>query len=158
MLHSGCVKLHQKFRDFVGLPMGLLREESPKNRMNTGLFGSRSGEVRPEGCTSCSPVQQALILPYYGFYGSASAEPFLFSRSFPANWGARLRISGGCPGGASRMRISNNCSSIAWAAEPPQRCSPVQQVQQRRPPPAAETGRSCWGRGQQDMRPAQGPK
>ena len=24
--------------------------------------------------------------------------------------------------------------------------------------PAAETGRSCWGRGQQDMRPAQGPK
>ena len=158
MLHSGCVKLHQKFRDFVGLPMGLLREESPKNRMNTGLFGSRSGEVRSEGCTSCSPVQQALILPYYGFYGSASAEPFLFNRSFPANWGARLRISGGCPGGASRMRISNNCSSIAWAAEPPQRCSPVQQVQQRRPPPAAETGRSCWGRGQQDMRPAQGPK
>lgn len=44
MLHSGCVKLHQKFLDFVGLPMGLLREESPKNRMNTGLFGSRSGE------------------------------------------------------------------------------------------------------------------
>ena len=44
MLHSGCVKLHQKFRDFVGLPMGLLREESPKNRMNTGLFGSRIGE------------------------------------------------------------------------------------------------------------------
>jgi len=24
--------------------MGLLREESPKNRMNTGLFGSSSGE------------------------------------------------------------------------------------------------------------------
>ena len=44
MLHSGYVKLHQKFRDFVGLLMGLLREESPKNRMNTGLFGSRSGE------------------------------------------------------------------------------------------------------------------
>ena len=34
MLHLGCVKLHQKFRDFVGLPMGLLREGSPKNRMN----------------------------------------------------------------------------------------------------------------------------
>ena len=44
MLHSGCVKLHQKFRDFVGLPMGLLREEIPKNRMNPGLFGSRIGE------------------------------------------------------------------------------------------------------------------
>ena len=44
MLHSGCVKRHQKFRDFVGLPVGLLREGSPKTRMNTGLFGSRSGE------------------------------------------------------------------------------------------------------------------
>ena len=44
MLHSGCVKLYQKIRDFVGLPMGLLREESPKTRMNTGLFGSKAGE------------------------------------------------------------------------------------------------------------------
>ena len=30
MQHSGCVKLHQKFPDFVGLPMGLLREEAGK--------------------------------------------------------------------------------------------------------------------------------
>ena len=30
------------------------------------------------------------------FYGSASAEPF-FAAPFPENWGARLRISGGCP-------------------------------------------------------------
>ena len=44
MLHSGCVKLYQKFLVFVGLPMGLLREESPKTRMNTGLFGSKAGE------------------------------------------------------------------------------------------------------------------
>ena len=44
MQHSGCVKLHQKFRDFVSLPMGLLREESLKTRMNPGLFGSRIGE------------------------------------------------------------------------------------------------------------------
>lgn len=44
MLHSGCVKLHQKFLDFVGLPMGLLREKSPKTRINTGLFGPRIGE------------------------------------------------------------------------------------------------------------------
>ena len=29
-------------------------------------------------------------------------------------------------------------------------------VQQRRPPPVAETGRSCWGSGQQDARAAQG--
>ena len=26
----------------------------------------------------------------------------------------------------------------------------MRKVQQRRPPPVAETGRSCWGRGQQD--------
>ena len=44
MLHSGCVKLHQKFLVLVGLPMGLLREEDPKTRMNTGLFGSSVGE------------------------------------------------------------------------------------------------------------------
>ena len=31
-------------------------------------------------------------------------------------------------------------------------------VQQRRPPPAAETGRSCWGRGQQDTSATQGTK
>ena len=30
-------------------------------------------------------------------------------------------------------------------------------LQRRRLRPAAETGRSCWGRGQQDARPAQGP-
>ena len=29
-------------------------------------------------------------------------------------------------------------------------------VQQRRPPPAVETGRSCWGSGQQDASAAQG--
>ena len=44
MLHSGCVKLHSKFRDFVGLPMGLLREESPKKPHEYWSFGSRSGE------------------------------------------------------------------------------------------------------------------
>ena len=30
--------------------------------------------------------------------------------------------------------------------------------QRRRPRPAAETGRSCWGRGQQDASAAQGTK
>ncbi len=29
-------------------------------------------------------------------------------------------------------------------------------VQQRQPPPAVETGRSCWGSGQRDARAAQG--
>ena len=50
------------------------------------------------------------------------------------------------------------CSSIAWRAAHAQRCTAVLQVQRRRPQPAAETGRSCWGRGQQDTSTAQGAK
>ena len=34
----------------------------------------------------------------------------------------------------------------------------MRKVQRRRPPPAAETGRSCWGSGQQDASAAQGTK
>ena len=60
-------------------------------------------------------------------YGSASAEPF-FVAPFPENWGARLRISGGCPArGEPEARI-NLCSSIACRAQPCQRCSPVLQA------------------------------
>ena len=61
MLHSGCVKRHQKSRDFVGLPMGLLREGSPKKRMNTGLLGSRSGEYGLKAARRAPSVQQAII-------------------------------------------------------------------------------------------------
>jgi len=91
------------------------------------------------------------------FYGSASAEPF-FAVCFPENWGARLRISGGCPARGEPEALIDPCSSIAWRAAHAQRCTPVLQVQRRRPQPAAETGRSCWGRGQQDTSTAQGAK
>ena len=47
---------------------------------------------------------------------------------FLLDWGARLRRSVGCPEGARQTRVSNRCSSIAWAAGPPQRCTPVQQA------------------------------
>ena len=143
----------------MGLRTGGRRAKSLKNRVISSKIELRFREVWSEGCTSCTPVQQALILPVLRFYGSASAEPFFVCQTLSLlDWGARLRRSVGCPEGARQTRVSNRCSSIAWAAGPPQRCTPVQQVQQRRPPPAAETGRSCWGRGQQDMRPAQGPK
>ena len=60
-------------------------------------------------------------------YGSASAEPF-FVAPFPENWGARLRISGGCPArGEPEARI-NLCSSIACRAQPCQRCTSVLQA------------------------------
>lgn len=81
MLHSGCVKLHQKFRDFVGLPMGLLREESPKNRMNTGLFGSRSGEYGLKAARRAPQFSKRLFTPYRKPGSSASAE-LLFYCSF----------------------------------------------------------------------------
>ena len=51
---------------------------------------------RAQPCQRCSPVLQALIIFQTQLYGSASAEPF-FVAPFPENWGARLRISGGCP-------------------------------------------------------------
>ncbi len=60
-------------------------------------------------------------------YGSASAEPFLLL-TFPENWGARLRISGGCPVRGEPEALINLCSSIACRAAPCQRCSPVLQA------------------------------
>ena len=61
------------------------------------------------------------------FYGSASAEPFLLP-TFPENWGARLRISGGCPVRGEPEALLNPCSSIACRAQPCQRCTPVLQA------------------------------
>ena len=61
------------------------------------------------------------------FYGSASAEPFLLL-TFPENWGARLRISGGCPARGEPEALINLCSSIACRAQPCQRSSPVLQA------------------------------
>ena len=60
-------------------------------------------------------------------YGSASAEPFLLP-AFPENWGARLRISGGCPARGEPEALTKLCSSIACRAQPCQRCSPVLQA------------------------------
>ena len=78
-------------------------------------------------CQRCSPVLQALIYLSMYFYGSASAEPF-FVAPFPENWGARLRISGGCPVRREPEALIDLCSSIACRAQPCQRCSPVRQA------------------------------
>ena len=78
-------------------------------------------------CQRCSPVLQALIYLSMHFYGSASAEPF-FVAPFPENWGARLRISGGCPVRGEPEALINLCSSIACRAQPCQRCTSVQQA------------------------------
>ena len=82
---------------------------------------------RAQPCQRCSPVLQALIYLSVHFYGSASAEPF-FAAPFPENWGARLRISGGCPVRGEPEALIKHCSSIACRAQPCQRCSPVLQA------------------------------
>ena len=82
---------------------------------------------RAQPCQRCTPVLQALIIFQMHFYGSASAEPF-FVALFPENWGARLRISGGCPARGEPEALINLCSSIACRAQPCQRCSPVLQA------------------------------
>ena len=67
---------------------------------------------RAQPCQRCSPVLQALIIFQMQLYGSASAESF-FVAPFPENWGARLRISGGCPARGEPEALLNPCSSIA---------------------------------------------
>ena len=98
-----------------------------KNRVKSSKIELRFREVRSEGCTSCSPVLQALIISQMQLYGSASAEPF-FAAPFPENRGARLRISGGCPARGEPEALIDLCSSIACRAQPCQRCSPVLQA------------------------------
>ena len=48
--------------------------------------------------------------------------------TFPEDWGARLRISGGCPARGEPEALIDLCSSIACRAQPCQRCSPVLQA------------------------------
>ena len=103
--------------------------EKPKagKARNIKENSSKTRAVRSEGCTSCSPVLQALIIFQVQLYGSASAEPF-FAAPFPENRGARLRISGGCPARGEPEALIDLCSSIACRAQPCQRCSPVLQA------------------------------
>ena len=111
----------------MGLRTGGRRAKSLKNRVKSSKIELRFREVRSEGCTSCSPVLQALIIFQMQLYGSASAEPF-FAAPFSGEQGsttAHLRRlpRKGRAGGAQKL-----CSSIACRAQPCQRCSPVLQA------------------------------
>ena len=111
---------------------------------------------------------QYLLLIFITFTNS-----FLFNRAFSTNSRRPLRRAAGVTGpgcalsGASRQlpqrgRSSTSPSLLRNATSPtegrlwqsPQserfRQRLPYQGQRRRPPPVAETGRSCWGRGQQD--------
>ena len=98
-----------------------------KNRVQSSKIELRFREVRSEGCTSCTPVLQALICFRCIFTALLRQSRFLLP-AFPENWGARLRISGGCPARGEPEALINPCSSIACRAQPCQRCTPVLQA------------------------------
>ena len=110
MLHSGCVKLHQKFLDFVGLPMGLLREKSPKTRINTGLFGPRIGLIFPS--------MRSLGLPGYPARRKFSCtEECCMQKDHGDIWNLFPPIHGGeWPRLQSRCGRGAVCSSSAGSA------------------------------------------
>ena len=90
----------------------------------------------------------------------------------------RARLTGVAPHPALRATFPRRVKALAVAATAVYRYDPTREkgvlkspqafqnpkikiilpLQQRRPPPAAETGRSCWGSGQQDASAAQGTK
>ena len=82
---------------------------------------------RAQPCQRCTPVLQALICFRCIFTALLRQSRFLLP-AFPENWGARLRISGGCPARGEPAALINPCSSIACRAQPCQRCSPVFQA------------------------------
>ena len=98
-----------------------------KNRVKSSKIELRFREVRSEGCTSCTSVLQALIYFRCIFTALLRQSRFLLP-AFPENWGARLRISGGCPARGEPEALIDLCSSIACRAQPCQRCTPVLQA------------------------------
>ena len=97
-------------------------------------------------------------LPGIAYLAVLLRQNCFFIAIFPAELGGTTAHLRRLPRKGEPEALKNLCSSIACRAQPCQRCTPVQQVQRRRPQPAAETGRSCWGRGQQDTSTAQGAK
>ena len=82
----------------MGLRTGGRRAKSLKNRVKSSKIELRFREVRSEGCTSCTPVQQALIYPVsqtWQFCFGRTAFLLLF---FLLNWEARRpeRQAGPC--------------------------------------------------------------
>ena len=111
----------------MGLRTGGRRAKSLKNRVKSSKIELRFREVRSEGCTSCSPVLQALIISQYAFYGSASAEPFFVAR-FSGEQGSTTAHLRRLPRKGRAGGAQNLCSSIACRAQPCQRGTPVLQA------------------------------
>ena len=104
----------------MGLRTGGRRAKGLKNRIISSKIELRFREVRSEGCTSCSPVLQALIYLSMYFYGSASAEPFFIAR-LPGELGsttAHLRRlpRKGRAGGAYKSLLKHRVQGAALPA------------------------------------------
>ena len=104
----------------MGLRTGGRRAKSLKNRVKSSKIELRFREVRSEGCTSCSPVLQALIIFQMQLYGSASAEPF-FVACFSGEQGsttAHLRRlpRKGRAGGAFKSLLKHRVQGTALPA------------------------------------------
>ena len=125
------------------------------------------GEVSPEATERASPARKRRRRSdRQAFYQSDTiAVPVILGQQpSPLSLVALLLASspkGGAIGMSVRLRLSTTSQSASQTAplvgEPlaKRRSFPLCQSlslweQRRRPPPVAETGRSCWGRGQQD--------
>ena len=98
-----------------------------KNRVKSSKIELRFREVRSEGCTSCTPVLQALIY-FRCIFTALLRQSRFFVACFPGELGsttAHLRRlpREGRAGGAKDL-----CSSIACRAQPCQRCTSVLQA------------------------------
>ena len=111
----------------MGLRTGGRRAKSLKNRVKSSKIELRFREVRSEGCTSCSPVLQALILSQYALLRLCFGRA-VFCCPFPGELGSTTAHLRRLPRKGRAGGAQNLCSSIACRAQPCQRCSPVLQA------------------------------
>ena len=112
----------------MGLRTGGRRAKCLKNRVKSSKIELRFREVRPQGCSSRSPVQQALIYPFIALLQFCFGRTAFLLPASQLDWGARLRMSGGCPVRGEPDAHLNPAQSIAGTAKPCQRCTSVQQA------------------------------
>ena len=98
-------------------------------------------------------------MPSVSLWASSAEILFLIcEKEKPAGFSFSLFHGKGRNGKQHLLALAPLRGAAAAAAEGPINRRNVKKVQRRRPPPAADTGRSCWGSGLQDASAAQGTK
>ena len=113
------------------------------------LFCNKAGLIERANSNSCGAVaEDSAKTAQWAVFSSAAREIHPRPPRTPVSNGYRsfcfISFEKGMQG---RIRTASTRRTVRRGKAP---------VQQRRPLPAAETGRSCWGCGQQDARAAQG--